>query len=76
VQLLTEWAFEVLAIGRLAAIVEVDNLRSAAVLERCGFIQEGRLRRHTLQRDGVRVDTLLYSLLPSDLQRPTPPRAR
>ena len=40
---------------------------TAAVLERCGFVQEGRLRQHMTGHDGTRVDTLLYGLLPDEL---------
>jgi RimJ/RimL family protein N-acetyltransferase len=67
VQVLAGWAFSTLAIGRLAAYVEIDNTASGAVLERCGFVCEGRLRQHMADHDGKRVDTLLYGLLPEDL---------
>lgn len=67
VRLLAGWAFSTLGLGRLAALVELENRASAAVLERCGFVEEGRLRRHTTGRDGERVDTLLFGLLPEDL---------
>ena len=46
VRLLAGWAFSALEIGRLAAFVEIGNTTSASVLERCGFVQEGRLRQH------------------------------
>ncbi len=67
VRLLAGWAFSTLGIGRLAALVETDNTASEAVLERCGFVGEGRLRQHMPDHDGNRVDTLLYGLLPADL---------
>ncbi len=67
---LCTWAFAEMNIGRVAAFVEPDNQPSAAVLERCGFVLEGRLRRHMTGHDGVRVDTLLYGLLPEDLTEP------
>jgi RimJ/RimL family protein N-acetyltransferase len=67
---LAGWAFEELHIGRIGAFVEPDNSRSAAVLERCGFVLEGRLRRHMDGHDGVRVDSLLYGLLPEGLIEP------
>lgn len=63
---LATWGFSTLAIGRLAAFVEVQNSTSWAVLERAGFVREGRLGRHMADHDGNRVDTLLYSLLPAD----------
>jgi RimJ/RimL family protein N-acetyltransferase len=67
VGLLATWGFTRLAIGRLAAFVEVDNGASWAVLERAGFVREGRLRQHMADHDGNRVDTFVYSLLPADL---------
>jgi [ribosomal protein S5]-alanine N-acetyltransferase len=67
VRLLAGWAFSTLGIGRLAAFVETDNTASGAVLERCGFVCEGRLRQHMPDHDGNRVDALLYGLLPTDL---------
>ncbi|MHB8288065.1 MAG: GNAT family N-acetyltransferase [Acidimicrobiales bacterium] len=67
VQVLAGSAFSTLAIGRLAAYVEIGNTASGAVLERCGFVCEGRLRQHMADHDGKRVDTLLYGLLPEDL---------
>jgi RimJ/RimL family protein N-acetyltransferase len=69
---LCTWAFAEMNIGRVTAIVEPDNQPSAAVLERCGFMLEGRLRRHMTGHDGIRVDTLLYGLLPEDLTEPAP----
>lgn len=70
VRLLAAWVFRALPVERLAAYVEPDNDASAAVLERAGFVREGRLRRHMLGRDGARVDSLLYGLLPGDLDSP------
>ena len=66
-RLLSSWAFAHLEVGRLGAYVEPDNRASCTVLERCGFVQEGRLRQHMTVHDGRRVDTLLYGLLPADL---------
>jgi RimJ/RimL family protein N-acetyltransferase len=68
VRLLAGWAFSNLSLGRLAAFIEPMNQASVAVLERCGFIEEGRLRQHMTTHDGTRVDTLLYGLLPEDLR--------
>jgi RimJ/RimL family protein N-acetyltransferase len=59
VTFLASWAFTTLAIGRLAAFVEVENTPSWAVLERAGFVHEGSLRQHMEDHDGNRVDTLL-----------------
>lgn len=68
VRLLAEWAFTALGLSRMAALIEPDNQASGAVLERCGFVAEGRLRRHITSHDGNRVDALFYGLLPEDLR--------
>jgi RimJ/RimL family protein N-acetyltransferase len=68
VRLLVGWAFSELRIGRVAAFIEVDNGASQRVLERCGFVREGLLRKHMEGRDGHRVDSLIYGLLPDDLE--------
>ena len=67
VRLLAGWAFATLSLGRLAAFTELDNHASQAVLERCGFVKEGRPRHHMTNHDGDRADTLLYGLLPQDI---------
>ena len=67
VRLLAGWAFATLGLGRLAAFTELENHASQAVLERCGFVKEGRLRHHMTNHDGDRADTLLYGLLPQDI---------
>jgi ribosomal-protein-alanine N-acetyltransferase len=63
-RLLIAWAFSTLRLGRLAAFIEPGNSASQAVLERCGFVQEGLLRRYMTGHNGNRVDTLIYGLLP------------
>jgi [ribosomal protein S5]-alanine N-acetyltransferase len=67
VRLLAGWAFAVIGLGRLGALIEPTNQASRAVLERCGFVKEGRLRQHMSMPNGTRVDTLVYALLPEDL---------
>lgn len=67
VRLLAGWAFSAAGLDRLGALIEPDNRASAAVLHRCGFVKEGRLRRHMTAWDGSRVDCELYGLLAGDL---------
>jgi ribosomal-protein-alanine N-acetyltransferase len=57
------WAFDVLGQQRIALRVEVQNLASQHVAERCGFYREGRLRSHQQLRDGTRADVFVYGLL-------------
>lgn len=55
-------AFDELRLARLTARVYETNPASARVLEKVGFTEEGRLRRHVLV-DGDRVDARLFGLL-------------
>lgn len=60
-QLLPE-LFVAVGIERLEARCSVENVRSASLLERLGFLREGRLRSYfTLH--GKRIDNFLYALL-------------
>lgn len=54
------------SIERLEARCAVDNVASARVLEKLGFVREGRLRRY-FRLGGERVDNFLYALLRSDV---------
>ena len=67
VALLSRWAFRQLGLVRLGAHVELDNLASRRLLERCGFRQEGTLRQYAARRDGTRADCAVYGLLVTDL---------
>ncbi|MEU4151405.1 GNAT family N-acetyltransferase [Streptomyces sp. NPDC026659] len=60
------WAFAHLSVDRLEWRAEVGNLPSRAVAERVGFTMEGTLRAAVAHR-GVRRDSWVGSLLPSDL---------
>ena len=53
------------AIERLEARCAVDNAASARVLEKLGFVREGRLRRY-FRLGGERVDNFLYARLKGD----------
>jgi [ribosomal protein S5]-alanine N-acetyltransferase len=43
-----------------------DNVGSARVIEKAGFIQEGRFRRRKKERDGHRADYIYYGLCKDD----------
>jgi RimJ/RimL family protein N-acetyltransferase len=62
---LTRWAFAELDVLRITLIIDVENLASARVAERCGYVLEG-VMRSTHLKDDVRVDAGLWSRLPSD----------
>jgi len=70
-RLLSPWAFACLALERLEALIEVDNAAALRWARRAGWRQEGVLRSF-LERDGARVDVVLFSLLPSDLDTELP----
>lgn len=60
-----QWAFREDKLDRVHAYVRVDNVRSAGLLERCGFVREGCLRSFRVCR-GERHDFYLYGLLRSE----------
>jgi RimJ/RimL family protein N-acetyltransferase len=62
---LTRWAFAELGALRVTLIIDVQNVASARVAERCGYVLEGVMRSSFL-KDDVRVDAGLWSRLPTD----------
>ena len=62
VQRLCQHAFEEFALVKITAHVFLHNPASARVLEKCGFQQEGFLRKHFL-KDGRFIDAMLFALL-------------
>ena len=55
-------AFEDFGLAKLIAHVSPHNVASARVLEKCGFQEEGFLRKHFL-KDGQFLDARLFGLL-------------
>jgi RimJ/RimL family protein N-acetyltransferase len=55
-------AFEELGLAKITAHVFVFNPASARVLQKCGFQEEGYLRKHYL-KDGAFIDARLFALL-------------
>jgi ribosomal-protein-alanine N-acetyltransferase len=62
VQRICQYAFEEFALVKITAHVFATNPASARVLEKCGFEQEGFLKKHYL-KDGQYLDARLYALL-------------
>jgi ribosomal-protein-alanine N-acetyltransferase len=56
----TRWAFETFDLERIYAEPFANNAASARVLEKAGFVCEGRLRARIF-KDNQRLDSLLYA---------------
>jgi [ribosomal protein S5]-alanine N-acetyltransferase len=61
----TDYAFHSFSLERLEATVFDWNPASARVLEKAGYVLEGRLRR-SIFKDGRLADSLLYARLRAD----------
>ncbi|MDH4052287.1 MAG: GNAT family N-acetyltransferase [Rubrivivax sp.] len=59
------WGFEAKGWHRIQATTLVAHLRSQRILERCGFVREGRVRNFRVVR-GEPADYWLYSLIPGE----------
>jgi RimJ/RimL family protein N-acetyltransferase len=55
-------AFEEFGLVKITAHVFSHNPASARVLEKCGFQEEGFLRKH-FRKDGQFIDARLFALL-------------
>ena len=64
---LTRWAVETLGVQRLELLTDVANRGSQRVAEKAGFQREGILRSTLEYRDGTRGDSLMFSLLPQEI---------
>jgi ribosomal-protein-alanine N-acetyltransferase len=65
-RMLAEWSLAALGLGRVQAMVAVENTAGLRLVERAGFRREGVLRSYW-EHDGVRHDCVMVSLLPQDL---------
>ena len=59
---ITEYAFTELDLNRLFAYVFEWNPASTRVLEKSGYLCEGRLRKSAV-KNGITVDQLLYAII-------------
>jgi len=64
-RLLSDWAFGSLGLQRLQLLISVDNQASSRVAKRAGYTLDGVLRSMYV-KPGLRSDTEVWSLLPSD----------
>jgi RimJ/RimL family protein N-acetyltransferase len=61
------WAIRERGVERLELTTDPENIASQRVAEKAGFVREGLLRAYSRARDGRRRDSIMFSLLPSDL---------
>lgn len=65
-RLLTDLAFGRLGANRVEIRCDAENMRSAAVPERLGYVREGRLRHDDRAPDGGLRDTLIFGMTRDD----------
>jgi len=67
---ITQFAFTYLKANRVEIRCDTQNVRSAAVAKRCGFLLEGILRNDDHGVDGELRDTMVFSKIsPTEFQR-------
>jgi RimJ/RimL family protein N-acetyltransferase len=66
VRLLVDYAFEVLGAQIVELSIDARNERSLALARRLGFVEAGRLRHLAMDREGILVDDIFFSLIPND----------
>jgi RimJ/RimL family protein N-acetyltransferase len=64
---LCRWAVETLDVKRLELLTDTDNHGSQRVAEKAGFQREGILRSSLEYRDSARRDSVIFSLLPEEM---------
>jgi RimJ/RimL family protein N-acetyltransferase len=62
---LTRWAFAEAGALRAYLLIDVSNVASERVAQRCGYVQEGVMRSVHVKQDR-RADVTLWSRLPTD----------
>jgi ribosomal-protein-serine acetyltransferase len=65
-RLVANYAFDTLKANRLEIRCDERNVRSAAIPQRLGFVQEGCLRNNMATPDGKLRNTLVFSLIPGE----------
>lgn len=71
VSLLTHFALNDLKANRVEILCDAQNIRSAAVARRLGFVHEGTLRNDSLQPNGGGIrSTHVFSRIPTDPTNP------
>ncbi len=71
IRALTGYGFEALDLTHILAVPFASSFASIRVLEKCGYIWEGPVRRGAV-KEGVVIDQVLYALTDQDLSRTWP----
>jgi RimJ/RimL family protein N-acetyltransferase len=71
VRAVTEYGFEALHLTRIFAVPFASTSASIRVLEKCGYVHEGTMRRSAI-KEGVVIDQELYALTDEDFARTSP----
>jgi RimJ/RimL family protein N-acetyltransferase len=66
VTMLTRLAFDSLKANRVFIRCASENVRSAAVARRVGYVYEGTLRNSIKDADGLLHDAMMFSLIPEE----------
>jgi RimJ/RimL family protein N-acetyltransferase len=66
--LAARWLFDACGLARLELLTDPDNGAMVQAAQTAGFVREGVLRAYRIEQ-GRRVDMVVLSLLPSDLER-------
>ncbi len=69
VRAIVDVLFQQMNAHRVSSECDDTNERSINVLERCGFVREGHIRRNTKSPHGGYTGTLYYGLLKDDVLR-------
>lgn len=62
VRLVLEYGFEDMELNRIELTTDEDNVRGRRCYEKCGFVEEGTLRKHRIV-DGRPINTIMMSVL-------------
>jgi ribosomal-protein-alanine N-acetyltransferase len=68
VRALTGYGFEAFGLTRVFAVPFATSPASMRVLEKCGYVREGTMRRSAI-KEGVVLDQVLYAVTDRDLAR-------
>jgi [ribosomal protein S5]-alanine N-acetyltransferase len=71
VRAVTEYGFEALHLTRIFAVPFAKTSASIRVLEKCGYVHEGTMRRSAI-KEGFVIDQELYALTDEDFARTSP----